>query len=333
MGKRVGHLIESIADPDNLRLAFYKAQRGKAEKIEVIEYNENLDRNLLKMRDSILDSTINVGDYHYFTIHDPKERLICAASFNERVLHHALMNICHSCFEKFQVFDSYATRINKGQYAALERAKYFAGRYKWFCKLDVRKYFDSVDHDVMYNKLNSKFKDPLLLVIFRKIIQSYSTADGKGLPIGNLTSQYFANFYLGFADHFIKEKLGVNAYIRYMDDMVFWSNDKSTLLDIAHRFESFLNNELKLKVKPLCLNQQINGLSFLGYVVFNNKVRLNKRSKKRFISKMNIYNMRLKNGKWCQLTYAKHILPLIAFTNHADSVHLRRQVITHMEAS
>jgi RNA-directed DNA polymerase len=333
MGKRVGFLMESITDPDNLRLAFYKAQKGKTEKPEVIEYRKNLDRNLCNIRDSLSNQTISVGNYHYFIIHDPKERLICAATFPERVLHHALMNVCHPFFEKFQIYDSYATRINKGQYAALERAQKFAAKYKWFCKIDIRKFFDSIDHTVLIDKLKLKFKDPGLMSVFEKIVFSYYTTKGKGLPIGNLTSQYFANFYLGFADHFIKEQLRVMAYVRYMDDMVLWSNDKNILIEKANLFGDYLVNELKLTPKPLCINQQIKGLSFLGYVVFNSRIRLNKRSRKRFITRMNVYNLHLKNEIWSQATYANHVIPLIAFTKKADSYYLRSQVIIRMEAS
>jgi len=106
MGKRVGFLIEKIADPDNLRLAFWKARKGKEDKEEVIDFRAKLDANLLSLRDELLNGTVEVGDYLYFTIHDPKERLICAASYRERVLHHAIMNICHPWFEKFQIYDS-----------------------------------------------------------------------------------------------------------------------------------------------------------------------------------------------------------------------------------
>ena len=275
---------------------------------------------------------MEVGNYYYFTIHDPKERVICAAPFGQRVLHHAIMNVCHPIFERFQIYDSYATRVGKGQYAALERAKIYSANYQWFCKLDVRKYFDSVDHKVLFQQLTTKFKDPHLLELFHKIIKSYQTAPDKGLPIGNLTSQYFANFYLGFADHFIKEKLQVKAYVRYMDDMVFWSNNKASLLAIVKQFNEFITNTLKMTLKPYCINIVEKGLPFLGYVLFKDTVRLNKTAKKRFVHKMNLYQSNLENEHWTQTQYARHVMPLIAFTTHAESVQLRRQVLRKMEA-
>jgi len=168
-----------------------------------------------------------------------------------------------------------------------------------------------------------------LLDLFLKIIKSYQTTPNKGLPIGNLTSQYFANFYLGFADHFIKEKLQANAYVRYMDDMVFWSNDKEALLALANQFTEFINTILKLTLKPYCINSSEKGLPFLGYVVFKDNIRLNKNSKKRFTQKMKLYHSNLENEKWTQTEYARHVLPLIAFTQHANSISLRKQMLSN----
>jgi RNA-directed DNA polymerase len=144
----------------------------------------------------ILSGNVQTGNYRYFTIYDPKQRLICEAPFRQRVLHHALMNICHPFFEKVQIFGSYASRQGKGTYAALERAWYFNKRHLWFLKLDFRKYFDSLDHEILKNQLHRLFKDSDLLQIFERIIDSYCVEQNKGVPIGNLTSQYFANHYL-----------------------------------------------------------------------------------------------------------------------------------------
>lgn len=321
--KRTGNLIHKIADFDNLQLAFYKARKGKDAKPEVIEYRRNLNNNLYRLQENILSGEVEVGNYHFFTIYDPKERRICAASFSERVLHHALMNVCHPVFEKLQIFDSYATRKNKGTYAALDRVMVFQRRNKWFLKLDIRKYFDSIDHDILFELLRRKFKDRNLLQIFKKIIKSYETTAGKGVPIGNLTSQYFANYYLSFADRFIKSDLKIRYYVRYMDDMVLWSNDKNELLIARDKITGFLANELGLDVKIFVLNSNLHGLSFLGYRLFEDKVLLNKRSKKRFVEKAKKYEYYLRRMIWTQEEYQRHILPLISFTRYAKSKGLR----------
>lgn len=323
MMKRENNLIEQIADPENLRLAFWKARKGKDGKIEVVDYRKSLDKNLLMLRNEILTGDVMVGNYHYFTIYDPKERKICAARFHERVLHHAIMNVCNHNFEKFQIYDSYASRVGKGTFAALERAKHFQQKYKWYLKLDVRKYFDSIDHNILKLMLKTRFKDKVLLPIMFQIIDSYQTMKGKGLPIGNLTSQYFANHYLGLSDHFIKEKLRAPAYVRYMDDMVIWDNDKNTLLNIGKAFQVFIEANLSLTLKPFCLNYTHKGLPFLGYTLLKNVVLLTNRSRKRFKAKLKNYSNKLDSSIWSQSEYQAHILPLIAYTKYANTFKLR----------
>lgn len=323
--KRENNLIEKIADPGNLRLAFWKARKAKDRKVEVIEFRKELEKNLASLRKDLLNVNVQVGNYHYFTIYDPKERLICAAAFKERVLHHAIMNICHTNFEKFQIFDSYASRPGKGTYAALERAFEHQKKFQWFLKIDIKKYFDTIDHEVLKQLLSKRFKDKTLLNILYCIIDSYQTNPGKGLPIGNLTSQYFANHYLAIADHHIKEKLQALAYVRYMYDMVIWSNDKKSLLTIGNYFKSYLASELLLSLKIFCLNSTKKGMSFLGYFLFPDKIMLNKNSKQRFKSKLINYSNKLTNEVWNQSEYQLHILPLIAFEKHANTFTLRRK--------
>lgn len=330
--KREGYLMERIADPDNLRLAFWKARKGKEDKPEVAEYRSHLDSNLTELRGELLRGDVRVGDYRYFRIYDPKERLICAAAFRERVLHHALMNVCHPVFERFQTDDSYATRIGKGQYAALEKAKIHTRRYRWFCKLDVRKFFDNIDHEVLYIMLRLRFKDPALLGLFRQIIDSYRTAPGRGLPIGNLTSQYFANYYMAYADHHVRERLRIPAYVRYMDDMVLWHNDKEVLLSITRALTSFIKESLGMTLRTPCINSTDKGVPFLGYVLFPGRVRLNRHSKKRFLRKMNSYDVKLDTGEWSQTEYALHVQPLVAFTRFADTQAFRRVVAIKRDA-
>lgn len=323
--KRDNYLIEKIACPDNLRLAFWKASKGKNGKEEIEYYRNTLDKNLFELRKQILSGIIRVGDYHYFKIYDPKERQICAAAFKERVLHHALINICHTNFDKYQLFDSYACRLNKGTYAALDRARIFQQKYKWFLKLDIRKYFDSIDHKILKSLLTKRFKENRLLLLWESIIDSYETAKGKGLPIGNLTSQYFANHYLGMADHYLKEQLGPFPYIRYMDDMLLWGNDKKLLLDVGISFENFILKKLLLHMKTFCLNKTSKGVPFLGYVIFPDRVRLNRKSKLRARLKLKDYSHKLQNREWTEKTYQQHILPLLAFIRYADSYGFRKQ--------
>ena len=283
-----------------------------------------------KLQVEILSGEVEVGAYHFFTIYDPKERQICAASFPERVLHHALMNVCHSVFERQQIFHSYATRKNKGTHAALSCAAQFHKKNRWYVKMDVRKYFDSVDHEILFALICRKIKDRSVLQIFKKIIASYHTGKGKGLPIGNLTSQYFANYYLSFADRYIQQELKISAYVRYMDDMVLWSSDKDKLLAAQNKLTEFLLGKLSLTLKTSVLNTHTHGLSFLGFRLFRKKIRLDQRSKKRFVHKAKKYEHYLNTSQWTEEEYQQHILPLIANTRYADTHRLRKKVFEKM---
>ena len=155
--KRINHLLEKAAAPDNLRLAFWKAKKGKNYSKGVLAYQADLEANLLRLRGQMLCGQVEVGDYHLFKVFDPKERLICAPAFREQVLHHALMNVCHEHFERVQVHDSYASRKGKGVHAALKRAEAYTKQYAWFLKLDVRKFFESIHHGVLKGQLRRLF--------------------------------------------------------------------------------------------------------------------------------------------------------------------------------
>lgn len=325
--KRAGYLYDKITDMDNLRLAYWKAKRGKSSKPDVLDFEANLDVHLLALREQLLTGSVSVGSYHYFKVFDPKERQICAAAFSERVLHHALMNVCHPFFERVQIFDSYATRIGKGTYKAIDRAKGFCRQYEWYLKLDVRKYFDSVSHQVLKGQLFRSFKDPHLLKVLYAIIDTYEVEPKKGVPIGNLTSQYFANHYLTVADHYAKEQLNIPAYVRYMDDMVLWHNNKTQLLEIGKKFEDFITHTLRLDLKPFCLNRSVKGLPFLGYILFPNRILLSQRSRSRFYQKLKQYERNYQQQYWNEQEYQRCLIPLLAFTERADASAFRGQVL------
>jgi RNA-directed DNA polymerase len=325
--KRANYLIDKIAETENLQLAFWKAKRGKENRLEVQQFSENLENNIQAIKSRINRGIVHAGDYHYFTIFDPKERTICAASFTERVLHHALMNVCHPVFEKHLIYDSYATRPGKGTYKALERAFYYQKKYTWYLKLDVRKYFDNIDHSILKQFLSRCFKEEKLLGIFNQIIDSYQVVDKKGIPIGNLSSQYFANHYLSYADWFVKKNLKVPGYVRYMDDMVLWHNDKDLLLNAGQQLQNFIETQLKLKLKVFCFNKSIKALPFLSYLVAPNRISLSASSRKRYISKWNDYFFKLTNDEWSQTEYQNHLLPLNAFVEKADSYYFRQMVL------
>lgn len=324
--KRVGHLIEEISSLENLLLAFYKAKKGKEHKAEIVQYSKNLKGNLKLLQQQIETGGVEVGRYHYFKIYDPKERLICAASFSERVLHHAIMNICHDIFDKKLIHDTYATRINKGTYKALEKAKLNTKKSKYFIKFDIRKYFDSINHDIMKQILNRLFKDRQLLHIFDKIIDSYRVTPNRGLPIGNLTSQYFANIYLGQLDNYVKHHLRIKSYVRYMDDFIVWTNSKAAVKTYGTQIADFIEAELDLQLKIFYSNKTTQGISFLSYRLFPDKILLGKKAKKRFRANVQKLMDLLENQLITQEEYALRVRAYTAFASKAYSKKYRTTV-------
>lgn len=281
--KRAGRLKEPILDRENLRLAFWRAARGKRTRRDAAAFGERLDENLADLARDLAEGTYRVGPVHQFTIHDPKERLITAPCFRDRVLHHALMNVCEPILDRWLIDDTYACPRGKGRIAAVERARHFARRHTYFLKLDIRRYFDSVSHAILRERLERRFKDRWLLDLFGTILAGHETAPGRGLPIGSLTSQHFANFTLGWLDQFVKHTLRVRGYVRYMDDFVVWGDDRIWLREVRDRIRSFLAEELalELKAEPY-LNRCRVGMDFLGNRVYPTHVTLNRRGRVRF---------------------------------------------------
>ncbi|MDR1866617.1 MAG: RNA-directed DNA polymerase [Bacteroidales bacterium] len=317
--KRKGYLFERIADIDNLRCAFWKAQKGKSQKPDIVAFAKKPDENLLRIREQLLNGSYRFGNYHYFTVYDPKKRTICAAAFGERVVHHAIMNICAADFDNRQIHRSYACRKNRGTFAAVEQAAVYQKKYEWFLKLDVRKYFDSIAHGILFEKLQHIYKDKQLLNMFWKIIDSYHAHDDTGVPIGNLTSQYFANHYLSFADRYAIEQLRVPAYVRYMDDMLLWTNDRTELLRHGRLMEDYVREGLKLALNPAVCNRTGHGLPALGFLLYPNRIRLNSRSRQRFSTKLKQNCLLLAHDEITESDFGSRVLSLYGFINHADS--------------
>ena len=325
--KRAGNLIESVVDADNLRSAFSNAAKGRWAQVEARAFAADLDGECVRMRRDLLSGAYPWGNYRQFLIRDPKPRLISAAPFRDRVAHHAVINVCGPYFESYLIHDTYACRKGKGLDGVLGRAVSFARGGGWHLQLDIRKYFDSVDHDVLRRLLARKFKDHVVLAHFADILGGYRTAPGRGLPIGNLTSQYFANHYLGALDHFIKERLGCRRYLRYMDDFVLWADDRASLL--GHRVEiaAFLENELRLDLKPEVMGRCDRGLTFCGYRVYPGGLRLSNRSRRRFRHLYREAMDRAGSGGWTETELVRHVEPMLAFVRRGASHAFRQRVL------
>jgi RNA-directed DNA polymerase len=283
--KREGNLMARIAERENLRQALALSLRGHQR--APYRCASEVDTWLAELGRDILAGTVAVGVHSRFVVHDPKRRVIHAPSFRERVLHHAIMNVAGPRLEHLAIADSYASRVGMGVHRARAAARVFCGQFACYLKLDVRSYFDSIDHDVLMRSLGRLFKDRALLSLLERIIRAYQTQPGRGLPIGSLVSQHCANAYLGPVDRLIKEKLRTKGYVRYMDDMVLW-HDSAEVLSIWEReVEQFAEQHLHLQLKqPRLLARCQDGLPFLGTRVTPAGVFPCRRTRRRLLRKL-----------------------------------------------
>ncbi len=278
--KRAKNLFHKIYEFDNLLLAFYKASKGKRNLKNVLLFEENIDNNLFRIQRLIKSDSYEFNEYKFFKIYDPKERIISVAPFEIRLVHHAIMNVCHEVFEKQQIFHSYATRIGKGTHLAIKNTVKYNVANNWFLKLDVKKFFDTIDNDKLKQLLAKRFKEKQLLALFYKIIDGFG--EEKGLPIGNLTSQYFANFYLSYLDRYAKEQLKIKHYIRYMDDIVVWGKTKKEIWFYYSNMRCFLEGFLLQTFKKPVFNKTLFPFNYLGYSIHGSDICPNKRNREKF---------------------------------------------------
>jgi retron-type reverse transcriptase len=288
--------FEDIAAYHNIRLAFLKAIRGKRSSSEVTLFCGNIDRNLRTIQDRLNAGNIKWGNYRSFIITDPKRRVISAAPIEDRIIHHAIMNILEPFFERQMIYHTYACRKNRGTHAALQYAFSKSKGFPWFLKLDIRKYFDSIDHAVVKRLLIRLVKDKNTRCLLFSIIDSYETAPGRGLPIGNLTSQFFANLYLSSLDHYILEQLKPCAYIRYMDDFVLWGLSREYLKGLLPLIKDYTAHRLNVQIKEPVFGRTDQGLPFLGFLIKKQGIFLLRTSKQRMIRRIGTIKKELAHG-------------------------------------
>jgi hypothetical protein len=317
--KRAGRLFDLILDRENLRLAFFKACRGKRGRPEVYRFAAELDLRLDNMAAQLSQGTFPVGRCFQFVIHDPKERIITAPCFPERVLHHAIMNVCEPFLERWLIDDTYACRVGRGRLAALRRAQQFARKYPYFLKLDIRKYLDSIGHERLLERLARRFKDRHFLDLLGRIVRAFRGGIGRGLPIGSLTSQHLANFYLGWFDRHVKEHLRLPAYVRYMDDMVLWAPAAGPLKQTLPLCQEFLRGELGLECRASPhLNRTAHGVDFLGCRIYHSHLIMNRPSRVRYRRKLLQLEALFEGGKISSLELQQRATALTAFTLTAE---------------
>lgn len=271
--------LDQIAGWENIQLALWKAARGKRQRPDVVHFFKNVDENLIELQTQILSGDLPWKSYRSFQIHDPKPRIIVAVNFTLRLVHHAIMNIIGSNLERSQIETSFACLPNRGTHRAVKHVQKSLKHFKWYVKIDIEHYFENIDHQLLKNKIRRRFKGKAFLALLDSIIDSYQNHPGKGLPIGSLTSQYFANFYLEQCDRYIQKFDNVGGYVRYMDDMIWFANTRESIKNSLKNVVDFIANE-KLKVKAQRQMQPAwHGVVYCGYRILPFSILLSRRKK------------------------------------------------------
>jgi retron-type reverse transcriptase len=334
---------------DNLLLAYQKAAKGKRGHPPVAAFEYRLEDNLLQLQRELKTQTYQPGEYHSFYIHDPKKRLISAAPFRDRVVHHALCNLIEPLFERSFISDSYANRIGKGTHKALDRAQEFARRFRYVLTCDVRQFFPSIDHAVLFEILKQKISDESALWLAEQILKSgvgilseeyemtwfpgdtlFAAGRPRGLPIGNLTSQFWANCYLNPFDHFVKRRLQCKGYVRYVDDFLLFSNE----LDELHAwrgaiFQALCKFRLTLHENSCQPRPVTEGIPFLGFVLHPTHRLLKQRKGIAFQRALKFLRRQYQTG---QITFSQLDASVKGWVNHvrfANTWRLRLATLSH----
>ncbi len=348
MARSYRNLYPSICSFENLYLAWRKARKGKRRRSEVAAFEYQLEANLLRLQAELVSHRYQPGAYRSFRIHEPKRRLISAAPFRDRVVHHALCNVIGPLLERGFIDDSYANRIGKGTHRALDRCTHFLRRYRYVLPCDVRQYFPSIDHEILHRRIARRIGDREALWLVDRILASgegvlaeeydmvwfpgddlFAVNRPRGLPIGNLTSQFWANVYLDGLDHFVKRELRCPGYVRYVDDFLLFSDDRRTLHDwrsavVQHmRGLRLTIHEERAQPRPVT-----EGVPFLGFLVFPDHRRLKR-------GKVVYYRRRLAHLREAygagRITLEDVNASVRAWVNHArygDTYGLRRALLS-----
>jgi retron-type reverse transcriptase len=331
---------------ENLLLAYRKARRGKRGRPGVAEFGLDLERELISLQHDLEEGSYQPGEYRLFTIYDRKPRVIAAAPFRDRVVHHAVMNLIEPPLDRTFISDSYACRHGKGVHAAVDRYQAWAQTYPYVLKMDVRQYFPSIDHILLKARLRRRIKDVRALQLLDRIIDSSPEGNAEpcyfpgddlftpferraGIPIGNLTSQFFANLYLDDLDHFIKQKLSIRPYLRYVDDMVVLDNDKVRLAEIRFAVRERLEvDRLRLHPNKAHITRVTDGLNLLGYFVYPDRRLLRNDNGHRFARKYRGLVKAYANGyvRWPEIR--SRVQSWIGHAKHADTDGLRRKIFS-----
>jgi RNA-directed DNA polymerase len=320
---------------DNLHAAYLKARRGKRYRPEVLGFSAHLEERLLQLQLELANGSYHTGEYRRFEVTEPKRRLVAALPFRDRVVQHALCNIIEPIFEARFIEDSYACRVGKGTHAGADRLTAFlrkaqrANGETWILKGDIAKYFPSIDHELLMSIIGRTIRCQATMRLVREIVHSWHTDGraGKGIAIGNLTSQLFANIYLNELDQFVKHGLRQRYYIRYMDDFVIVGADKGALHSVRQDIADFLIDSLALELNTKTqIFPLAHGVDFLGYRIWPTHRLLRKSSIRRMRRKLKHFAKLYATGSMDLEDIDKSVQSWLGHSSHANTYNLRKHI-------
>ena len=327
---RPGFLFESVANFGTLLVAERRARRGKRCRPDVARFVFHLETNLLDLESELRDGSYRTQPYRTFLVREPKLRRICAAAYRDRVVHQAVCDVLDPIFDRGLIDNTFACRRGKGVHAAVQRLQALARKRPYALLLDVKRYFETIDHGVLKQIYRRKLKDQALLALLDGIVDHPlpDPPTGKGVPIGNLTSQYFANLYLSELDHTIKGKMRLPGYVRYMDDMVVLADSKARLHDVLATITEFLRTRLCLELRPerTRLLPVTQGLPWLGFRVFPGLIRLDGRKWARMRRRVRRCEAEHALGLIGEEEMARSVCSMVAHVSHIDSFRARKSL-------
>ncbi len=333
---KVINIFHEIIGLDNLFSAWFEFRRGKRKRPDVQEFEFNLEDNLFKLYNELKNKSYKHGSYRKFLVRDPKLRVIHKASVRDRILHHAVFRALCSIFDKSFIFDSYSCRIGKGTHRAVFRLQNFAkklsknnGKIIYALKCDVHKFFDSINHKLLLELIGRKIEDTGAVWLIENIIKSFGGEDRNGLPLGNVTSQLFANIYLNELDRFIKHQLKIKYYVRYSDDFVILDKNKEVLEFYAKNIDAFLNSCLRLAFsgRPV-IRKFTQGIDFLGYVVLPHYIVLRTKTKRRIFRKLTKRVIQLKRGLITKESLDSSLQSYFGVLSHCKGFKIKKKILS-----
>jgi RNA-directed DNA polymerase len=330
--RRGGPCFEQVASFGPLCHAAREAARGLKHRSPVAAFLADLEPEVLALERELRDGSYRPRPLTRFRIRDPKPRTISAAAFRDRVVHHALCAGLEPRFERYADFDSYACRKGKGNLAAVERLQALCRQHAWYVKLDVRHFFETVDHTVLLALLCRLVRDRRVMDLAATILAAGSQEPGHGLPIGNLTSQHFGNLLLGRLDHHLRERVRVPAMVRYMDDIVLFGPDRPAARRLREQASAFIENELHQQVKREAtqLGPVHIGIPFLGFRVWPHLRRLDGARARRFRGRVRTMERALGEGRVTEAEASRRASALFSWAEQADTWRFRRSFLTRL---